>query len=265
MATVTTRINQIKQPRGGFVPVSKFEKIQLDDGKILNAKENISPSIIGTVVEYLARNETGADNEDAFAISLLGARNCGRYYNKTAQVMNEAIDLLNSIKKGLDDQSIINACKLASFDVWYRNLPYAISMNISNISNEINPNKETVENIKIMVERGKKFLKNYGPVKLSGFNFLPYGYSKVVDAGDGDFLTKDTLWDFKTIKSNITSKHTLQIMMYYLMGKRSGQIIFDDIKNIGIFNPRKNEIYLLNTNTISKETIEIIEKDIICY
>lgn len=268
MATVTTRINQIKQPRGGFVPVSKFEKIQLDDGKILNAKENISPSIIGTVVEYLTRIETGADNEDAFAISLRGARNCGRYYDKTAQVMNEALDLLNSIKKGLDDQSIINACKLASFDVWYRNLPYAMSMNVSNVSNilnEINPDKETIENIKIMVERGKKFFENYGPVKLAGFNFLPYGYSKIVNAGDGDFLTKDTLWDFKTIKGNITSKHTLQVFMYFLMGKKSGQELFNDIENIGIFNPRKNEIYLLNTNTISKETIEIIEKDVICY
>ena len=265
MATVTTRINQIKQPRGGFVPVSKFEKIQLDDDKILNAKENISPSIIGTVVEYLARIETGADNEDAFAISLLGARNCGRYYNKTAQVMNEAIDLLNFIKKGLDDQSIINACKLASFDVWYRNLPYAISMNISNISNEINPNKETVENIKIMVERGKKFLKNYGPVKLSGFNFLPYGYSKVVDAGDGDFLTKDTLWDFKVSKDEPKPKYTLQLLVYYIMGMHSIHKEFKSIKNLGIYNPRMNKVYTVSIDTIPQSVINEVSKDVIGY
>ena len=33
------RINQIKQPYGGYVKLSEFEKLQLEDGVTLNAEE----------------------------------------------------------------------------------------------------------------------------------------------------------------------------------------------------------------------------------
>ena len=39
MASVTERINQIKQPYGGYVKLSEFEKLQLEDGVTLNAEE----------------------------------------------------------------------------------------------------------------------------------------------------------------------------------------------------------------------------------
>ena len=55
------------------------------------------------------------------------------------------------------------------------------------------------------------------------FTFEPTGYTKIVNAGDGDFLTKDTLWDFKVSKSKIDRKQTLQILMYWIMGKHSGK------------------------------------------
>ena len=37
------------------------------------------------------------------------------------------------------------------------------------------------------------------------------------------------------------------------------------LANLGIFNPRLNEVYLLNVNTISKEIITEVERDVICY
>lgn len=50
---------------------------------------------------------------------------------------------------------------------------------------------------------------------LKGFTFKG-GYSPIVTAGDGDYLTKDTLWDFKVSKKELNSKHTLQLLMYYI-------------------------------------------------
>lgn len=162
----------------------------------------------------------------------------------------------------LEDESIINACKLVSFDVWYRSLPSALMME----RKEPNiPDKDTIYNIRVMVNRNIEFMKKYGPVIDEGFTFETDGYTDIVVSGDGDILTKDTLWDLKTNKKPPKSTDTLQILMYYIMGKHSKKGEFNDIKNIGIFNSRLNTIYILDTSTIEKDVIYEVEKDVICY
>jgi len=84
-------------------------------------------------------------------------------------------------------------------------------------------------------------------------------------AGDADFRTKDTLWDFKVSKNEPTKDHTLQLIVYYLLGMHSYECDFSDIKKIGIFNPRKNIVYEYEIENISKETIKEIEDDVIGY
>ena len=53
--------------------------------------------------------------------------------------------------------------------------------------------------------------------------------------------------------------------MYWIMGQHSGQEIYKNIEKIGIFNPRLNFVYTLEIADISSETIEEIEKNVICY
>ena len=69
---------------------------------------------------------------------------------------------------------------------------------------EINPDDKTLENIIIMINRSVAFWNAYGPIVLDGFTFEG-GYTKEVLSGDGDYLTKDTLWDFKVSKYEPTS------------------------------------------------------------
>lgn len=78
-------------------------------------------------------------------------------------------------------------------------------------------------------------------------------------------MTTDTLWDFKVSKSAPTSKHTLQLLMYWFMGQHSGQEVFKNISKLGIFNPRLNKVYIYDTTNISKDIIDIVEKEVICY
>ena len=52
--SVTTRVNSIVQPDGGYIPISQFERIRFNDGKSLN-NENIAPTTMGLVVDYLTR------------------------------------------------------------------------------------------------------------------------------------------------------------------------------------------------------------------
>ena len=55
MVSVTQRIKQIKQPRGGYLPVKAFTVTTLDDGQVLNPEESIAASLVGTAVDYLSR------------------------------------------------------------------------------------------------------------------------------------------------------------------------------------------------------------------
>lgn len=160
---------------------------------------------------------------------------------------------------GLDDISISSACKLSGFDVCYRS-----SASAYRPIEEINPDQATIENIRIMVNRCIAFWKVYGPIVCSELTFEG-GYTKTVHAGDGDFLTQYTLWDFKVSKSAPTSKHSLQILMYYIMGLHSKHDHYKQISNLGFFNPRLHIAYVCPIETISQETISIVEVDVIGY
>lgn len=260
MSSVTARIAEVKQPRGGYIKPSQFVTQKLENNMKLNENENIHGIIIGLTVDYLTRYMMGSDPFDAFNIPLLGAKIAENIFQKKKAIA-KAILLLSNIN-GLTDYSIINACKLTTYDVWLRNPIGAIS---SKTADEINPDESTIQNIRVLVQRCLYFWNIYGPIIKEGFTFGPNGYTKVVDSGDGDYLTADTLWDFKVSKSRPTSKHTLQLLMYWIMGLHSGQAEFTNINKLGFFNPRLNEVYLLNTKDIPTEIIEIVEKDIICY
>ena len=51
MSSVTSRVKEIKQPRGGYIKPSMFSKTVFDDGIVLNESENVHASIIGMVVD----------------------------------------------------------------------------------------------------------------------------------------------------------------------------------------------------------------------
>ena len=139
---------------------------------------------------------------------------------------DKAISLLDQIV-GLDNQSIATACIL-------------------------------------VVQRSLHFFEIYGPITLDGFTF-DSAYTDTITSGDGDYLTKDTLWDFKVIKSKPNKDYTLQVLIYYLMGIRSNQPEFLSISKLGFFNPRQNIVYQTAIADIPKEVIETVEKNVIGY
>ena len=258
MSSVTKRVKRVKQPTGGYIEPSQFEARKIDDGLALNETENVHASIMGMVVDYLTRFMMGTDVVEAFAISCKGAMIAERMQKGA---IKKADKLLSNIK-GLDDISIISACKMVTYDVWFRNLIGAIR---AKGADDTNPDAATIQNIKIMVERSMAFWKEYGPVVKDGFTFEPNGYTETVNSGDGDYLTANTLWDFKVTESKPTSKHTLQLLMYWIMGQHSGQKIYKDIQKLGIYNPRLNVVYLMDINKVPAEVIAEVERDVICY
>lgn len=250
MYSVTQRISKIKQPRGGYIKRKDFTCITLEDGIELNSQENIHPSLIGLVIDYMTRFCMGTPKETAFHISILGA--------KIAKNEFVAYKLLSKIN-GLDTESIISASKLVGYDVCYR-----AGMAYFKPVSEITPDTNTITNIITMIKRTLSFWEQYGPIIKDGFTFEG-GYTSIISAGDGDYLTKDTLWDLKVLKEEIKPKYTLQLLIYLIMGQHSVHKEFKNITQLGIYNPRLNKVYIIKLDAISQSIIDTVSRDVIGY
>ncbi len=246
---VMTRVRSVTQPRGGYINPKTLECTAFDDGLALGP-ENIHPTTIGLAVDYLSRMMMGDDRDEAFKISMRGAIIAGK--------LNQASTYLSNIT-GLDDASIISACHLVMFDSYAR-ARCAPSIDPS----EVTADSQTCQNIRTMVNRCMKFFSEHGPIVNSAPTFGK-GYTDVISTGDGDYLTEDTFWDLKVSKNPPTKDNTLQLAIYYLMGKHSGISDYDTITDIGIFNPRLNTMYTLDMRLVPADIISTISKDVIGY
>ncbi len=271
MASVTQRINEIEQPRGGYVKLSEFEKIQLNDGVTLNAHENISAPLMGTAVDHFARllvsgKTVGQVYNDLILRGVLLAEACYKESHGAIGIKDafEITKLLMGKIRGSDDESLTAILKLATFELWYRNPQAALR---AGSYEAVKPDKATLQNFLTFGRRSKAFFEEYGPVTATGFTFEPSGYTETVDAGDGDYLTADTLWDMKLYRpsTKISKYDTLQVLMYWIMGQHSGQKIFKRVRKIGLYNPRQNVAYMLDVAKIPPEIIREVEEKVICF
>lgn len=263
MASVTQIVNgvtggpsAVKQPRGGYLNPRSFNVRKLDGPGLHDEPETVGPGIIGMVVDYMTRVQSGVSVGDAFSVSLAGARKIDRLAIATK---------LSSQIEGLDDDSIAAACRLVNYDAVFRagiGLPGHPSLPEPG---SIVPDGNTCDNIRIMVQRSLRFFEEYGPVVADGMTFAG-GYTDRVDSGDADFMTYDTVWDFKVKKTKINAKHTLQLCIYWLLGLHSTDSErYKKVNRLGFFNPRKNEVMTIDIAEIARETIHEIEVDVIGY
>lgn len=248
MVSVTRRIAQVKQPRGGYLNPKEFEETKLDDTLELHPEENIHAGLVGMAVDYLTRYMVGASVEDAFSISLQGAFLLGE--SDKAQALIKQI-------KGLDDVSIRIACQLVGYDVCLR----AGVIHYRPVE-DIHANDETVSNIRVMVDRSLTFWEQFGPITKDHVTFES-GYTSTVTTGDGDYLTASTLWDFKVSKSKPNNKNTLQLLMYYILGLHSIHKEFKALTHLGFYNPRLNTVYLVEISKISNDILNDVATDVV--
>ncbi|MDF7641091.1 hypothetical protein PT279_05745 [Bifidobacterium sp. ESL0784] len=249
--SVTKRVSQMKQPKGGYVHPKSFICLDLTSGRPLLEPENIPPSIVGTTVDYMTRWLDCKSIEDIFISSFEGA--------SAINEGDKAFDLADSIS-GVDDKSIIACCRLSAYEAISRT-QYRISQGVE----EILPDAATINSIRIMISRAQTWREKYGPIVGDGFKVFGGDDTRYIAQGEGDFLTADTLWDFKVSKSDLKTRYTLQVLVYYLMGKHSREAKFEGIKRLGIVNPRLDKVYLKEISKISEEVITQVEKKVIGY
>ena len=93
--TVTQRVRAVHQPDGGYLPICSFTIKNYQDNKILNPRENIRANYIGLAVDYLTRYKITKNIEEAFDISLLGAKILYQQYGRYKDYQN-CIKLLDT-------------------------------------------------------------------------------------------------------------------------------------------------------------------------
>lgn len=250
MTSVTGRIKDVKQPHGGYLPIKHMAVDKYDDGVTLHSNENSAPTLVGLAVDYLTRVMLGDDPVEAFDISIYG-------YQIAHKLKMDIQIHPTDIPKDLSDGSITDAIIFASFDTVFRASPQAYR-------EPTLPDKNTIENIRQMVIRSAVFFNEVHTITRSGFTFEG-GYTDTIQAGDGDMLTETGLWDMKVLRGNLTSQHSLQLLIYWRMGLHSIHPEFEDVKTLGFFNPRKNEATTIDISSLSESVIEVVEKDVIGY
>lgn len=262
MFSVTGRIRDITQPYGGYIPYASLRQTRYNDDVQLHSDEYMPSGLVGTAVDHLSRYINGVPRERAFEIPLIGA--------ECINEGNLAQKLLTAIN-GLDDDSVYAACQLVAYAVYARMCYFDTSGKLGFLAlRQIGRPKplihdgNTIFNIKTMVNRVSTFLDSFSPIVLDGFTFEG-GYTDIISSGDGDILTSDTLWDIKTTKRHPNSKHTLQLLIYYIMGCHSIYPEFQQIKRLGIFNPRLNTAFTIAVEDISSKVIETVSTEVIGY
>lgn len=249
MSSVTQIVKNTNQPYGGFLPAKKFKVIALDDGHTLSEAESLLPQTMGLVVDYMTRYLLTRDFEQAFDISLKGIDLLQIPRLITAEEFAK-LALCNQIKV---------ACELVVFD-------QVVRAGLTPTSDQFNRevSQDTLRHLEIMIQRSLSFFKTYGPLLSTELTFQG-GYNQFVTSGDGDFLTEDTIWDFKVSKHDITKRHTLQLLMYWILGQESGLSQYQNVKNIGIFNPRLNKVYYYHINDLDQKMLDYIKYQIMHY
>lgn len=257
MASVTQIASSVKQPRNGFVPISEFEVERFEYESVFLGEYSIAPGIVGLAVDYGTRLALGLKPLDVFSAALEGARLASQRGN--AIDLLESLDLESIHKGDFSDKDITTICRLSGYDGVARS-----GARLEKPVNSITPDASTRSDIRELISRTTGFFDEHGPVISEGFTFEG-GLTDSATAGDGDYLTADTLWDLKTSKRKPGKDETLQVVLYYLMGLRSGKEEFKNITKVGIYNPRLKTAWVKDVLSIDEDVLKTIMTDLLGY
>lgn len=263
--SVTRRTTDITQPRGGYLNPNLFTVYNVLTDYKLRPTENIHPALLGSVVDYLTRIMLGIAPKDAFALSLMGAAVFDETYPDSSSFKTESavkqIQILIQDVQTLCPKSVVAACKIAGYDVCAR-----ASIAGYKPVETINPDNNTIQNIMTLVNRSVAFWSHSKnePVTAAGLDFNN-AYTREISSGMCGYLTEHTLWDMRVIRTELNNKHTLRLLINYLMGVQSSHPEFDSIQNLGIYNPRLSKAYFLPIKNIPLETIKEVADKVIGY
>lgn len=265
------------QPRGGFIDPHDMEAKQMSEYPeggikamldVTTSEGNFSSQSLGLVFDYLLRTEIAIMSGEkiskavveAFEVSCRGAIMINKWDKAQKLVRNIALLYAKSDDREENLLEIAqNALELVMYDAVFRAGYYNPKYKPAKL------NKRDFETLSIMLGSVEDYLAREKERIISlGFGFTAKG-AKNVAPSDGDLLTEYSLINIKCSIKEPTSKHTLQLLMYYILGMHEYPTVFGKLKYLKILNPRLDKIYSYEIAKIDKDTLRHVEKEIIGY
>lgn len=259
------------QPRGGFLPPKNFTAKPLTDNpryiklvEICCKGGVLAPQSLGLVFDYILRVDmaiiVGTNPADAvlnaFEVSLLGAK----VVNKLDDALKLAAKIANLFEERHKNfkKIVQTASELVVYDTVFRAGYY----NPDAEPPKINDGDRNA--IELMLAATEAYLLEKEHLVSLGFGFGALAAEKVASS-DGDILTADSVIDLKCSVKEPTSKHTLQLLLYYILGLHEHSDLFRPLKYIKIINPRLGMVYSYEISKIDLEVLKHIESEIMGY
>lgn len=278
MNSIKDRAVEAEQPEGGYLKVTDFDRFDLADGKGAVSVSDVPAAYVARAVDGLSRMALEGERADVFYKYMRGAsraEDCGR-----AGSIRAAKGLKDGIA-GMDDESIRNACRIASFGDWLVD-PAAAEDGPG--PDAVEPGDASVEAIRVMAARMGAFFDRYGQPEEREFSFEPAdgdsmgyvsmtmggggtwgGYTVSAACGNGDYISGDTMWLVKADGSEVTEADTLELLMWAVMGVKSGQSKYQAVKRMGILEPGTGTAYTMSMDAVPADVLEAVCGNVLGY
>lgn len=270
--------NKGAQPRGGFLPISEMEVWDISEDKNYAKKVekllengNVPDSLMGQCFDYGIKLEYIDICDSLDYIKTIKVKTLRTFVNVRcgARMLGEEEkyqSLIESLCKEYstpgeyyDRRKFIPIfAELARYEA----IAHSGNVNIKPII--VNATENEAKALDYML---------YNTAMFMGTQMVSIGYSprffgtgaKNVEVSACDMLFEENLIEFKYSKKEPTTKHTFQLILYYLMGLHERPKIFKEILQLGIINPRIGKYYFIEPEKLDKEMLKHIEIDIMGY
>ncbi len=288
MNSVTEVIKGVKQPRGGFLPISMFEVEEIG-GEPIKCRD-IPPVIVGKVVDSIIHLIIRTDKELLFKTSINGYEKRVEFFARSFSYKSDYDELykqiikeddifnIHRLIKRLDNylkandiyQLIICLCLIHQYDIWETDFGYISRLTTIESSRPKYYTKGDIRKIEILYQRTVLWIvsiidASYNNNIIFDYRFYPNGYTDKIKYGVGDFVCNNTLFDLKCTGDKPTAYHTLQILTYYVMGLNSQNKLYKNIQYLGLYSPITNKVWRLHVSKIPINLIHEISKEVIGY
>lgn len=285
MFSVTDRIRQVEQPRGGYLPISKFKEKTLG-GEVIQC--TIQPIMVGKIIDSMLHIVLQKPLEDIFRNSLNGYATrvdwFAHQFSSSGYTKKE--DEVDSIiaedtKQGINVMAIIKQVEeyykhnkfydvlncvymLHQYDIWVESFGYVSHISSLKSSKPKRLIQDDAEKLFEMYKRTIDYIISVtNGYLVTDYKFYPNGYTDLVKYGVGDFICNYTMFDLKCTKNKPNNYNTLQLLMYYCMGLNSDNKLYKYIKKIGMYSPICNKVWTLPVSEISEELIQTINNNVL--
>ena len=255
--TITQIAHQPKiLPLNKIIKSSAFTVKQLSQNAFISKEdENIRPTEVGTIVDYLSRYVLLAD-EHAFDVANDKAKQDliheiipVKEYKKLLDQEERLGYLVKDLSDvdSLSDEAIYLATDICAWEDAFRSGRY--------VKPKVHPDKLTTEHIKMMIQRVEEFFEEFGwPIRDAFFAKTENGFV----SGDGDYLLKHTLLDLKvSVQTTMQISWVRQLLLYYTLGFYN-HFNNENIERLMIFNARTNTVFFIDIADIDPSVFEFV-------